>query len=65
MLHQDDFRTITTYDVLGINQCPRQAGSEEGEDQEADIGAITDSLVVLLVDVQAQFNLEKKLAFCI
>jgi hypothetical protein len=65
VLHQYDFGTITTYDVLGIYQCPGQAGSEEGENQEADIGAITDSLVVLLVNIQAQFNLEKKLAFYI
>jgi hypothetical protein len=51
VFHQDNSRPITTHDMLSINQCPRQAGSKECEDQEADIGAITDCDFLVRVDV--------------
>jgi len=43
--------------VLGVDKGEGAAGAEEGEDEEADVGAVADGAVARVVDVLTEGDL--------
>jgi hypothetical protein len=56
-LHQNDAGAILTDDLVGIANEQGQAGTEEHEHNEGDVGAVTDGAVGLDVDVLSEGDL--------
>ena len=57
VLHQDNLGAIRTNDLVGIANEEGQAGADEHENDERDVGAITDVAVGLDVDVLSERDL--------
>lgn len=59
-LHQDDAGAILTDDLVGVANEQGQAGTEEHEHDEGNVGAIADGAVGLDVDVLSEGNLKRQ-----
>lgn len=57
VLHQDDLGAIGADDLARVAQEESQAGADEHEYDEGDVGAVRDGLVALDMDVLAEGNL--------
>ena len=42
VLHEDDVGAVAADDVAGVDEGPGEAGADEGEDHEADVGSVRD-----------------------
>jgi hypothetical protein len=56
VFHDNDLGAVVSNYVLGVNQSPGEGGANEGEDQESNIGTVTDDGVASCVDVLAKRN---------
>jgi hypothetical protein len=57
VLHQDNAGAILADDVASVAESESEKGTEEHEDDEADVCSITDGLVFLDVDVFTEGDL--------
>jgi hypothetical protein len=57
VLHDNDPGAVVTDDSLGVNQGPSESSTDNGEDEETNVGAVVDRSSLLNVDVLAEGDL--------
>lgn len=56
VLHKDDFRTILTNDLSGINQEKSEGGSKDHQHDESNVCAVSHRTLLLNINVLAEWN---------
>lgn len=64
MFHEDDVRAVVADDVGGVDERSGETGTEEGEEEEDDVGGVGDCGAGFGVDVEAEGDLVGRLVVC-